>query len=69
MLNPEMSSNAESSLYTDIQNMYATYLDPEGPEYLHLPGDISMGICQSKNTSFWEFTCNTCAIYIYILWT
>lgn len=52
MLNPEMSSNAESSLYTDIQNMYVTYLDPEGPEYLHLPGDISMGICQSKNTSF-----------------
>ncbi|XP_050597216.1 sorting nexin-14-like [Bombus affinis] len=46
MLNPEMSSNAESSLYTDIQNMYVTYLDPEGPEYLHLPGDISMGICQ-----------------------
>lgn len=44
MLNPEMSSNAESSLYADIQNMYATYLDPEGPEYLHLPEDISMGI-------------------------
>ncbi|XP_076756445.1 sorting nexin-14 [Xylocopa sonorina] len=44
MLNPEMSSNAEVSLYTDIQNMYATYLDPEGSEYLHLPEDISMGI-------------------------
>lgn len=46
MLNPEMSSNAESTLYTDIQNMYATYLDPDGPEYLHLPEDISMGIRQ-----------------------
>ncbi|OAD55595.1 Sorting nexin-14 [Eufriesea mexicana] len=46
MLNPEMTSKAESSLYTDIQSMYATYLDPEGPEYLHLPEDISMGIRQ-----------------------
>ncbi|XP_043513618.1 sorting nexin-14-like [Frieseomelitta varia] len=46
MLNPEMSSNAENTLYTDIQNMYATYLDPDGPEYLHLPEDISMGIRQ-----------------------
>ncbi|XP_034184894.1 sorting nexin-14 [Osmia lignaria lignaria] len=44
MLNPEMSSNAEDSLYLDIQSMYLTYLDPEGPEYLHLPEDISMGI-------------------------
>lgn len=43
-----MSLNAENSLYTDIQNMYATYLDPEGPEYLHLPEDISIGIRQSK---------------------
>lgn len=48
MLNPDMSLNAENSLYTDIQNMYATYLDPEGPEYLHLPEDISIGIRQSK---------------------
>ncbi|XP_006608646.1 sorting nexin-14-like isoform X1 [Apis dorsata] len=46
MLNPDMSLNAENSLYTDIQNMYATYLDPEGPEYLHLPEDISIGIRQ-----------------------
>ncbi|XP_053994319.1 sorting nexin-14-like [Hylaeus volcanicus] len=44
MLNPDMSENAESSLYTDIQNMYSTYLDPNGPEYLHLPEDISIGI-------------------------
>lgn len=43
-----MSLNAENSLYTDIQNMYATYLDPDGPEYLHLPEDISIGIRQSK---------------------
>ncbi|XP_003705519.2 sorting nexin-14 isoform X1 [Megachile rotundata] len=44
MLNPEMSLNAENNLYTDIQNMYLMYLDPDGPEYLHLPEDISMGI-------------------------
>nr|XP_033337093.1 sorting nexin-14-like isoform X1 [Megalopta genalis]XP_033337095.1 sorting nexin-14-like isoform X1 [Megalopta genalis]XP_033337096.1 sorting nexin-14-like isoform X1 [Megalopta genalis] len=46
MLNPEISADAENSLYIDIQNMYSTYLDPDGPEYLHLPKDISMGIQQ-----------------------
>ncbi|XP_031833287.1 sorting nexin-14 [Nomia melanderi] len=46
MLNPELSADAENSLYTDIQAMYSTYLDPEGPEYLHLPEEISRGICQ-----------------------
>ncbi|XP_076296987.1 sorting nexin-14 isoform X2 [Lasioglossum baleicum] len=46
MLNPEISADAENSLYIDIQNMYSTYLDPDGPEYLHLPKEISMGIQQ-----------------------
>ncbi|CAK9796439.1 Sorting nexin-14 [Anthophora plagiata] len=46
MLNPEMNSVAENSLFTDIQNMYATYLDPDGPEYINLPEDISIGIRQ-----------------------
>ncbi|XP_076674344.1 sorting nexin-14 [Andrena cerasifolii] len=46
MLNPDMSAKAECTLYSDIQNMYLTYLDPNGPEYLHLPEDISTGIKQ-----------------------
>ncbi|XP_076243695.1 sorting nexin-14 isoform X2 [Calliopsis andreniformis] len=44
MLNPDMSENAENNLYTDIRSMYSIYLDPNGPEYLNLPEDISTGI-------------------------
>lgn len=47
MLNPEMSTSAEKSLYTDVRNLYAVYLDPDGPEYLYLPLHISNGIRQS----------------------
>ncbi|XP_043256850.1 sorting nexin-14-like [Colletes gigas] len=46
MLNPDISEDDKYSLYTDIQNMYSMYLDPEGPEYLYLPEDISIGIQQ-----------------------
>lgn len=46
MLNPEMSTSAEKSLYTDVRNLYAVYLDPDGPEYLYLPLHISNGIRQ-----------------------
>ncbi|KAM0734453.1 Sorting nexin-14 [Formica fusca] len=44
MLNPEMSSSAEKSLYIDVRNLYTIYLDPDGPEYLYLPLHISKGI-------------------------
>lgn len=46
MLNPEMSTSAERSLYVDVRNMYTVYLDPDGPEYLYLPLHISKGIRQ-----------------------
>ncbi|XP_011865725.1 PREDICTED: sorting nexin-14-like [Vollenhovia emeryi] len=46
MLNPEMSTSAEKSLYTGVRNMYTMYLDPDGPEYLYLPLHISKGIRQ-----------------------
>ncbi|KAL6264772.1 hypothetical protein P5V15_004870 [Pogonomyrmex californicus] len=46
MLNPEMSTSAEKSLYIDVRNMYMIYLDPDGPEYLYLPLHISKGIQQ-----------------------
>lgn len=48
MLNPEMSTSAEKSLYIDIDKMYTDYLDPDGQEYLYLPLHISKGIRQSK---------------------
>lgn len=68
MLNPDMSEKAESSLYTDIQNMYSTYLDPNGPEYLNLPEDISIGIRRSKSALRLIFTtvfekCVSCCGY------
>lgn len=47
MLNPEMSTSAEKSLYIDVRNLYMVYLDPDGPEYLYLPLQISKGIRQS----------------------
>lgn len=47
MLNPEMSSSAEKSLYIDVRNLYTVYLDPDGPEYLYLPLHISKGIRES----------------------
>ncbi|EFN67435.1 Sorting nexin-14 [Camponotus floridanus] len=46
MLNPEMSSSAEKSLYIDVRNLYTIYLDPDGPEYLYLPLHITQGIRQ-----------------------
>ncbi|CAL1674633.1 unnamed protein product [Lasius platythorax] len=46
MLNPEMSTSAEKSLYIDVRNLYTVYLDPDGPEYLYLPLQISKGIRQ-----------------------
>lgn len=41
-----MSPEAEEDLYVDVQNMYSTFLDPDSPEYLHLPQHISVGIKQ-----------------------
>ncbi|XP_015608100.1 sorting nexin-14 isoform X2 [Cephus cinctus] len=46
MLNPEMSPETEENLFIDAQNLYSTYLNPEGPDYLHLPLHISMGMRQ-----------------------
>lgn len=47
MLNPEMSSSAERSLYIDVRNLYTVYLDPDGSEYLYLPLHITQGIRKS----------------------
>ncbi|XP_012271513.1 sorting nexin-14 isoform X2 [Orussus abietinus] len=44
MLNPEMTPDIEESLYIDAQNIYSTYLNPEAPDYLHLPLYISKGM-------------------------
>ncbi|XP_015120407.1 sorting nexin-14 [Diachasma alloeum] len=46
MLNPDVTPDLEEALYTDAQSIYSTYLDPQGPEYLHLPWHITQGMHQ-----------------------
>ncbi|XP_034949183.1 sorting nexin-14-like [Chelonus insularis] len=46
MLNPEMTKEMEENLFIDAQNIYSTYLDPEGSEYVYLPWHISQGMQQ-----------------------
>lgn len=47
MLNPEMTTEIEEILYVDSLNIYSTYLDPDGSDYLHLPAHISQGMQES----------------------
>ncbi|XP_043278854.1 sorting nexin-14-like isoform X2 [Venturia canescens] len=44
MLNPEITPVIEEILYVDALNIYSTYLDPDGSDYLHLPAHISQGM-------------------------
>lgn len=48
MLNPEISVEAEKTLYNDAMNIYTTYLDPNGPECIRIPLSITQGIEESK---------------------
>lgn len=47
MLNPEITSTIEETLYVDALNIYSTYLDPDGSDYLYLPAHISQGMHES----------------------
>ncbi|CAG5101242.1 Similar to snx14: Sorting nexin-14 (Danio rerio) [Cotesia congregata] len=41
-----MTEEIEENLYLDAQNIYSTYLDPTGSEYIHLPWHITQGLQQ-----------------------
>lgn len=47
IMNPEMTQDAEKVLHADAQSMYDSYLDPESPDYVHLPLHVSEGMRQS----------------------
>ena len=46
-MDPDITQEIEQVLYADAQNIYNSYLDPESPDYVHLPLHVTEGMRQS----------------------